>query len=87
MPQACFHNNFESDVHVRRLFKDASKKGDPTAMPDQFTLELTVFCSDCGRRFEFQNLTTDRSLDHAFVMQGGTKVSLPIAPGVPVSGG
>lgn len=72
----CTHPNFHTEAHILR--RETQVTGGTVY---HFQVEIQVYCSVCGVRFQFLDLPISaENTDHPHVLQNRTKVSLPISP-------
>lgn len=69
----CEHRQFQAAVQVARLTDERGNL-------KRFSADVTIRCSECGTRFQFQGMPAGFHPDHPCVSADGLEARMPIAP-------
>ena len=72
---ACIHENFHAQANISRC-----QRSDDDSTIVAFYCDLTVFCSDCGKPFEFIGLPMGLSPGQPRCSVDGREARMPIKP-------
>lgn len=74
--EICNHKSFAAKCEVSRLVKPTNKSD----IADDYTMDVTVKCAECGMPFEFIGVPAGISFKHPTVSADFKELRVPIRP-------
>ena len=74
----CRHENFAADVAINRIGED--DPGNDTGMPNHYSADISVRCSDCGEPFRWMGIRAGVSPSEPMCSVDETELHAPIRP-------